>query len=112
MGETEDPKNDSAAKVEKDQKHEKKEKDKHNGEAENGEKDNKDKKKKIKDGAQDKKKDKNPQDKTDPSKLRAKLEKIENKMQDLQLKKDEILKMISEVGNNAAHSSAAPPANA
>ncbi|XP_073059532.1 uncharacterized protein [Primulina eburnea] len=106
MGETEDPKNDSATEVEKDQKHERKEKDNHNEEKENGEKDNIDEKKKDKDGAKDKKKDKNPENKKDPSKLRVKLEKIEQKMQDMQLKKDEILKMINEVESNA------PPATA
>ncbi|CAO2826750.1 unnamed protein product [Amaranthus hypochondriacus] len=47
------------------------------------------------------KKKKNPEDKTDPAKLKIKLEKIETKIRDLVIKKEGILKSIQEAELNA-----------
>lgn len=94
-GNTESEKHDAAAKAEKED-HENKQKNKHEDEQEK----TKDKKKKDKDSKE--KKVKNPEDKKDPAKLKAKLQKIETKMHDLQIKKDEILKLISEAESNPA----------
>ncbi|KAL2492752.1 Protein QUIRKY [Abeliophyllum distichum] len=109
MGETAESENhDGKTKVENEEKHEKKEKEKHADEDEKGEKGAekaKDKKKKDK-GDKEKK---NPEDKKDPTKLRAKLEKIDSKMQALVIKKEEILKQINEAEKNAANLSAPPP---
>lgn len=117
MGETADheEKNGGATKVEK---HEKKEKLADVGEKEGGkgEEKGKDKKKKDKEckdkegGEKEEKKKKNPEDKTtDPAKLKQKLEKMDAKMQAMAVKRDEILKMISEAEKNAANPSGAAP---
>ncbi|KAL4584039.1 hypothetical protein LXL04_008629 [Taraxacum kok-saghyz] len=71
--------------------------------AENGdeEKDNKKKGKKEKKD----KKEKNPEDNKDPVKLKAKLDKIGSKIQALNAKREEILKLLEE-----AEAKAPPPA--
>ncbi len=80
---------------------------------EHGKEEKKEKKKKKEkdgeDGEKKEKKKKNPEDKNDPAKLKAKLEKIETKMKDLAIKKEEILNMIKEAEKNAASGATEPP---
>lgn len=88
MGETDE---NNVANHEKEEKHA----DNENRQGEdNGEK-VKDKKKKKE------KKEKNPEDKNDPAKLKAKLEKIDSKIQALNIRREEILKLIVEAQANA-----------
>merc|ERR1712177_29350 len=58
------------------------------------------------DGAGKEKKKKNHEDKNDPTKLRAKLEKIDAKMQALNQEKEEILKLLQEVEKTATQPNA------
>ncbi|KAI8543440.1 hypothetical protein RHMOL_Rhmol08G0218100 [Rhododendron molle] len=120
MGETADheEKNGGATKVEKKEKHEKEEKLADVGEKEGGKGEERGKDKKKKDneckdkegGEKEEKKKKNLEDKTtDPAKLKQKLEKMDAKMQAMAVKRDEILKMISEAEKNAANPSGAAP---
>lgn len=46
-------------------------------------------------------KEKNPEDNNDPTKLKVKLEKIDSKIQALNVKREEILKLIQEAQANA-----------
>ena len=55
----------------------------------------------VEDKSEKKEKKKNPEDKTDPAKLKIKLEKIETKIHDLVIKKEGILKSIQEAEHNA-----------
>nr|XP_043614380.1 protein PXR1 [Erigeron canadensis] len=48
------------------------------------------------------KKEKNPEDKNDPTKLKAKLEKIDSKIQALNVRREEILKLIEAAQANAS----------
>lgn len=63
-----------------------------------GEKNDKEKKEKKKDKGGEKKKDKGTKEKTtDPVKLRAKLEKVDTKLQDLHAKREDILRQLKEL---------------
>ncbi|GJX81469.1 hypothetical protein Tco_0330950 [Tanacetum coccineum] len=70
------------------------------GQGEKGKEKVKDKKKKDKKEKKEKK-EKNPEDKKDPAKLKAKLEKIDSKIQALNVQREEILKLLQEVQANA-----------
>lgn len=82
------------------EKKEKKEKSK-DIEGKDEEKSKEKKKKKDKDG---KEKEKNPEDNKDPVKLRAKLGKLDSKMQALTAKREEILKLLQEVETKPSES--------
>lgn len=92
-GDIKEEEQNKAEKTEKKEKKDKDKKDKHeddkNGGGEDQEKKSKKKDKKTK-------KEKNPEDKKDPEKLKMKLKKIEDKIQAMVLKKDEIVKLIHE----------------
>ncbi|XP_022923831.1 protein PXR1 [Cucurbita moschata] len=99
MGGTSEEKHEG--KVEKKEK--KKDKEKHEEEEDDhGKKKGKDKDKDKEGGEKKEKKKKDPADMKDPLKLRQKLEKLEDKMQALAVKKEEILKLIHEAEQNAA----------
>ncbi|CAH1424779.1 unnamed protein product [Lactuca virosa] len=70
--------------------------------AQNGDEE-KDKKKKEKKDKKEKK-EKNPEDKNDPAKLKAKLDKIGSKIQALNVKREEILKLLEEAEAKATPS--------
>ncbi|KAF5758488.1 hypothetical protein HanRHA438_Chr16g0742241 [Helianthus annuus] len=71
-----------------------KKEEKHGDKEGKGEK-SKDKKKKKE------KKEKNPEDKNDPTKLKAKLEKLDSKIQALNVKREELVKLIEQAQANA-----------
>ncbi|XP_010444127.1 PREDICTED: nucleolar protein 58-like [Camelina sativa] len=122
MGETEekvknhgDNKEEEHNKVEKTEKKEKKDKDKkdkHEDDKNGGGEEGEDQEKKSKKKDKKAKKEKNPEDKKDPQKLKTKLQKIEDKIQAMVFKKDEILKLIHEAEQAKPSTAAvdAPPA--
>lgn len=59
------------------------------------------KKEKSKDKKKKDKKEKNPADKNDPAKLKAKLEKIDSKIQALNVKREELVKQIEQAQASA-----------
>ncbi|XP_010459278.1 PREDICTED: nucleolar protein 58-like [Camelina sativa] len=121
MGETEekvkndgDNKEEEHSKVEKTEKKDKDKKDKHEDDKDGGGEEGEDQEKKSKKKDKKAKKEKNPEDKKDPQKLKTKLQKIEDKIQAMVLKKDEILKLIHEAEQakpSTAAVDAPPPSN-
>lgn len=125
MGETEEKvvknhgdKEEEHNKAEKTEKKEKKKdkdkKDKHEDDKNGGGEEGEDQEKKSKKKDKKAKKEKNPEDKKDPEKLKMKLKKIEDKIQAMVLKKDEILKLIhdaEQAKGSAAPVDAPPPTN-
>ncbi|CAH2043795.1 unnamed protein product [Thlaspi arvense] len=119
MGETEEKevknhgdKEEEHSKAEKTEKKDKK-KDKHEDDKNGGGEEGDDQEKKSKKKDKKTKKEKNPEDKNDPEKLKMKLTKIEDKIQAMVLKKDEIVKLIHEAEQGKATTAvdAPPPTN-
>lgn len=95
-GDIKEEEHNKAEKTEKKEKRDKDKKDKHEDDKNGGGEEGEDQEKKSKKKDKKTKKEKNPEDKKDPEKLKMKLKKIEDKIQAMVLKKDEIVKLIHE----------------
>lgn len=95
-GDIKEEEHNKAEKTEKKEKKDKDKKDKHEDDKNGGGEEGEDQEKKSKKKDKKTKKEKNPEDKKDPEKLKMKLRKIEDKIQAMVLKKDEIVKLIHE----------------
>ncbi|KAL0789377.1 hypothetical protein Bca101_005623 [Brassica carinata] len=98
----------------KEKKKDKDKKDKNEDDKKGGGEEGEDQEKKSKKKDKKTKKEKNPEDKKDPEKLKMKLQKIEEKIQAMVLKKDEIVKLIHDAEQakaSAVATDAPPPTN-
>ncbi|CAN6814359.1 unnamed protein product [Brassica oleracea] len=103
-----------AEKADKKEKKDKDKKDKNEDDKKGGGEEGEDQEKKSKKKDKKTKKEKNPEDKKDPEKLKMKLQKIEEKIQAMVLKKDEIVKLIHDAEQakaSAVATDAPPPTN-